>query len=37
MQKKIGEFLMEWKRAQCKIKSPMGQLFSKQDHQTKNY
>jgi len=37
MQNFFEEFLMGWKRAECKIKSPMGQLFSKQDHQTKNY
>ncbi len=37
MQNSFEEFLMGWKRAECKIKSPMGQLFSKQDHQTKNY
>lgn len=37
MQIFLEEFLMGWKRAQCNIKSPMGQLFSKPDHQTKNY
>ncbi len=37
MQNFFEEFLMGWKRAQRKIKSPMGQSFSKQDRQTKNY
>jgi hypothetical protein len=37
MQNFFEKILMGWKRAQCKIKSSMGILFSKQDHQTKNY
>jgi hypothetical protein len=37
MQNVFEEFLMGWKRVQYNIKSPIGQLFSKQDHQTNNY